>query len=88
MKKTVLFGIVFVALVLGYIVVSSFSRPKFRCQVCMAFNGRRDCRTASAETRENALRTAITNACAELAGGRTETSQCENTKPDSVNWLP
>jgi hypothetical protein len=80
-------GIVFVGLVLGYIVISSFSRPRFRCQVCMSFNGRRDCRTASAETRENALRTAITNACAELAGGRSESNQCEMTRPESVNWL-
>jgi len=86
-KKTVWFGIVFVAMELAYIVVSSFSRPKFRCRVCMAFNGRRDCRTASAETKESALRTAITNACAELAGGRSETSQCENTTPESINWL-
>ena len=54
----------------------------------MAFNGRRDCRTASAETRENARRTAITNACAELAGGRIENNQCEMTTPESVNWLP
>ena len=88
MKKTVWLSIVFVTLVLGYIMISSFSRPKFRCQVCMTFNGRRDCRTASAETREDALRTAITNACAELAGGRIENNQCEMTTPESVNWLP
>ena len=87
MKKIVWVSIAFIGLVLGYIVVSSFSRPKFRCQVCMAFNGRRDCRTASAETRENALRTALTNACAELASGRSESSQCENTRPESINWL-
>jgi hypothetical protein len=86
-KKTVWLSIIFAGLVLGYVLVSSFSRPKFRCQVCMVFNGRRDCRTASAETRENALRTAITNACAELAGGRSETNECENTKPESINWL-
>jgi hypothetical protein len=86
-KTTGWIGVVFAALVLGYIMVSSFSRPKFRCRVCMAFNGRVDCRTASAESRENALRTAITNACAELAAGRSETSQCENTTPESINWL-
>jgi hypothetical protein len=53
----------------------------------MAFKGGRDCRTASAETRENALRTAITNACAQLSGGVTESNQCENTPPESVTWL-
>ena len=37
---------------------------------------------------QEAQRTAVTNACAQLAGGVIETNQCENTTPDSVNWLP
>ena len=53
----------------------------------MAFKGNRDCRTASAETRENALRTAITNACAQLSGGVIESNQYETTPPESVTWL-
>jgi hypothetical protein len=88
MKKTVLLGIVFGVLVLGYIVISSFGGKRVHCQVCMTFKDRRDCRTASAETRENALRTAVTNACAQLSSGVIESSQCENTPPESVNWLP
>lgn len=88
MKKTVWLAIVFCALVVGYVVVSSVSGERFHCQVCMVFKDRRDCRTASAKTRENALRTAISNACAQLSGGVTETNQCENTPPESVQWLP
>ena len=87
MKKTTWLAILFVALVLGYIFYSSFSRPKFRCRVCMVFNGRRDCRTASAENRESALRTAITNACAEIAVTRSENNECERIQPESVTWL-
>jgi hypothetical protein len=34
------------------------------------------------------LRTAITNACAQLSSGVIESSQCENTPPESVTWLP
>jgi hypothetical protein len=87
-KKTVWLAIVFCALVVGYVVVSSVAGERFHCQVCMVFKDRRDCRTASAKTRENALRTAISNACAQLSGGVTETNQCENTPPESVQWLP
>jgi len=88
LKKTTILGILFGVLVLGYIIYSSFGGKRVHCQVCMVFNGRRDCRTASAETRENAQRTAVTNACAQLASGVTESGQCENTPPESVNWLP
>ena len=87
MKKTTWLAILFVSLVLGYIFYTSFSPPKFRCRVCMAFNGRQDCRTASAETRESALRTAITNACAEIAFTRSESNECERIEPASVTWL-
>lgn len=88
MKKTVWLAIVFCALVLGYVVISSVSGQRVTCQVCMVFKGGRDCKKASANTRENALRTAITNACSQLSGGVTETNQCENTPPESVQWLP
>jgi hypothetical protein len=87
LKKTTWLAILFVVAVLGAILYSSFSQPRVRVRVCIAFKGNRDCRTASAETRENALRTAITNACAQLSGGVTESNQCENTPPESVTWL-
>jgi hypothetical protein len=86
MKKTVWAGVVFAALVVGYVVYSSFRAHPFTVEVCMAYRGARDCRTASADSREHALRTAITNACAQLASGVTESSQCEGTAPESVTW--
>ncbi len=87
MKKTTLLGILFAVAVLGYLVLSSLHRQPFRCQVCITFKGNRDCRTGSAETREGALRTAATTACAQLSGGVTEANQCENTPPDLADWL-
>jgi hypothetical protein len=86
MKKTVWAGVLFAALVLGYVVFSSFRPRPYRCEVCMVFRGGRDCRTASADTRENALRAAITDACAQISSGVTESTQCENTPPESVSW--
>jgi hypothetical protein len=86
MKKTVWAGVAFAALVVAYVVYSSFRTHPFTCEVCMEFNGARDCRRASADSREQALRTAITNACAQLASGVTESAQCEGTQPASVVW--
>ena len=87
MKPTVWIAIVFVLVVLGAIALSTFGSQPFRCRVCITFNGRRDCRTASAKTREQAERAAATTACAQIASGVSESSQCENTPPDSVDWL-
>ena len=86
MKKTVWVAVAFATLVVALVVYSSFGGHPYKCEVCMAFHGGRDCRTASADTRENALRTAITNACAQLASGVTESMQCEGTAPESVTW--
>jgi hypothetical protein len=86
MKNTTWLAVIFVAAVIGFIVYSTFHQPRVRAQVCMSFNGRRDCRTASASTRQEALRAAVSNACAQLASGVTESIQCENTKPESVEW--
>ena len=87
MKKTTWLGILFAALVLGYLVVSSFQRQAYRCRICITFKGRRDCGTAAAQSEQDARRAATTIACAQIAGGVTEANQCENTPPDSLEWL-
>ena len=87
MKKTVWLAIAFAVVVVGFVVLTTFHQDRVRCEVCVTFNGRKDCRVASATTQDLAVRAAVTNACAQLASGVSETTQCENTKPDSVNWL-
>ena len=87
MKKTTWLGIAFGVLVLGYLVMSSFQRQAYRCQVCITFKGRRDCGTAAAQSEMEARRTATMTACAQISGGVIESNQCENTPPDSVQWL-
>jgi hypothetical protein len=86
-KNTTLLGILFAVLVVGYLVISSFRTQPFRCEVCITFKGRHDCRTGTAQTRMEAQRTAATTACAQLSSGIIESNQCENTPPDSVRWL-
>lgn len=84
-----LLGIVFVAVVLGAIVYTtmSASASKYRCEVCVEFQGRTACRTASAATEMQARRTAQENACAFISSGVTDSIQCGNSQPTSLKWL-
>jgi type IV pilus biogenesis protein CpaD/CtpE len=87
MKKPVVAGIVFVAIVLGVIIYSSMNLAKYRVEVCIAFNGRTNCKTASAVSEEFAQQTATANACGEIAFGVTETVACEHSAPVRVTRL-
>jgi hypothetical protein len=87
MKKPVLVGIVFALIVLFVIVYSSMNLSQHKVEVCIAFNGRSACRTAAGATEEFARRTAITNACGEIASGVTDSIACENTQPTSVRVI-
>lgn len=87
MSRPVLAGIVFVAAVLVMIVYMTFSLGKrVRGEICMEFNGRTTCKTVSGDTREHVLQTGVSNACADIAGGVTDTINCEHTAPKSVTW--
>ena len=87
MSKPVIIGIVFVLGVLVVLLYSTMNLAQFRVEVCVAFNGRSDCRIASADTEEHALRTATSNACGLLASGVTDSLACEHSVPTSVRWL-
>jgi hypothetical protein len=87
MHRTVLIGIIFVAAVLAFLIYSSMHIANSRVEVCVEFGGRTSCRVSSADTKEHALRTAQSNACALIASGVTDTMQCEHSNPVSVKWL-
>jgi hypothetical protein len=87
MNKTVIIGIVFVLGIVAFLVYSSMNIAHYRVEVCVAYKGQTECRTASADTREHALRSAQNNACGLIVSGVTETMQCEHVEPTSVKWL-
>jgi hypothetical protein len=87
MKKPVLAGVIFVLIVLGVIIYSSMNLAKHRVEVCINFNGRTNCKTASAATEEFAMQAAVTNACGEIAFGVTDTVNCEHTPPVKITRL-
>jgi hypothetical protein len=74
-------------LFLGLITWQMTSLRQHRVEVCMAFNGRQQCSTASGASKVEALRTATDAACAQISSGITGTSACNRTQPLSVRWL-
>jgi hypothetical protein len=86
-NKTVAIGVLFVLVVVAFLIYSSMHIAKYRVEVCVVYHGANQCRTASADTQDHALRSAQSNACALLASGVTETMQCERETPASVKWL-
>lgn len=67
-----------------YIILSPTRLGKVSCEVCMEFKGRRDCRTARAPSRDEAIVTARDNACAQIAFGREDNILCGNTEPAKI----
>lgn len=80
-------GVFFVLAVFAAVIYMSFSLSRgARGEVCMEFNGRTACKTVSADTREHVLQTGVSNACADISSGVTDTIACEHTAPKSVTW--
>jgi len=87
LNKTILLAIVFLCAVAGYLLFSTIGLRRYRCEVCINYRGNTACGKAAASTREQALRTATENACAQISSGISASQQCEHTTPDSVKWL-
>lgn len=71
----------------GLLLYFTLGLRKNRVEVCMSYQGRTNCAIASAETKDQALRTASSNACAVIASGMTDSLACERSTPVSVKWL-
>ena len=78
---------IFVAGFLGLLAYSTLHGPRYRVEVCMAYQGRSTCRTVSAKSEQAALRTGSENACADIASGVTDTIRCGSSVPQSIRWL-
>lgn len=65
----------------GFLAWTTVSAQKASCDVCMEFNGRRNCASASASSEEEALNSARNTACGPLSFGMNESIACGNTPP-------
>lgn len=54
---------------------------RVECRVCIEFEGRRNCATAAATTKDEAVHSARNTACGTIAGGVRDSIQCGNTAP-------
>ncbi len=78
-----------VLLVIGAVVVGSSLRTgHVRCEVCIDFRGRSACRAVDGATEDEARMAAITNACALISSGVTDTMACQRTPPRLVECGP
>ena len=66
---------------IGFVVWSSLHVGSVRCEVCIDFEGRQACRAVDGADESEARMAAITNACALLASGVTQTMACTRTPP-------
>jgi hypothetical protein len=77
---TVLVALAFAALLL----YNTLSAQKVACTVCVEYNGRRNCATASHESPTEATRSAQSTACGPLVHGMNDAIACGNIKPATV----
>jgi hypothetical protein len=79
----ILAGIVFV----GILVWSSFRQTQVTYEVCLEFNGRSHCATASGATQAEAERSAKDIDCALVTNGRDELMRCNDVEPTSTRRM-
>ncbi len=73
-------------IVAGFVVLllwSTLASQQVECEVCVEFNGRRNCATASASTEGQAVQAAQTTACGTISSGMAESVLCGDEVPVS-----
>jgi len=65
----------------------TMNQARYKVELCVDFQGRSNCGTASGSSEQFAMQAATSNACATIASGVTEVMQCERTNPSRVTWL-
>jgi hypothetical protein len=68
-------------LFMGFVVYRTFHMQGVRCEVCLTYNGRSQCRTVEGEREEDVHQAALNNVCSYLAGGVTDGMACMRTPP-------
>ena len=65
---------------IGYVSVTMiWTGNKYRCEVCINYNGIDVCQVVEGMEKEGAIENGISTACAGAANGRTESMECGRT---------
>ena len=84
MKRSTLLTLGAIGAVLALFYFLTAARATEECTMCMEFQGRTNCATASGPTRDEAREGAQTTACGPLVQGMNETIACGNTPPKTL----
>jgi hypothetical protein len=85
MKRGNIVAALVVAALVSFLLWSTLGAQRVQCRSCAEFNGKRNCATATAATREEAARSAQTTACGTIAQGMAESINCTNSEPVSLS---
>jgi hypothetical protein len=85
MRNTRLLSAVFLVGIIGLVVWLSSSIGAVECRLCIDFEGRRNCATAAAPSRDEAVQSARTTACGTISGGVRDSIACGNTTPSELS---
>ena len=83
MKPKTLLTVAVIVLFVAFLAYSTLSAQKVTCDVCVVFNGQKNCATASHSDELQAIRSAQTTACGPVAAGMNETIACGDRPPAS-----
>ncbi len=62
---------------------NTMTSQQVECEVCVEFNGRRNCATASAASETQAAQSAQSTACGTISSGMAESVMCGDAAPVS-----
>lgn len=65
----------------GFLLYNTLSAQKATCEVCVEYNGGRNCATASHESEDEAKHSAQTTACGPLTSGMNDAIACGRRPP-------
>ena len=73
--------VIAMVLLMGYIIYGSMARVEYTCELCVEFNGMRECRRGAGATEQEAEQAATTRAFGTMAQGMDQSIRCQNTRP-------
>jgi len=83
--KTSLLTVVSLLVLVGVLGWLTLVAQQVECDVCIDFKGRRNCATAAAASKEEAVRSGRSTACGLLASGVRDGFACDATPPATVS---
>ena len=78
MKRGTILTIVVLGALAAYLAWSTLQAQQVECEVCVTYEGRSNCATASAASEDEAAQSAQRTACGPVAAGMNATIACGN----------